>query len=226
MKKLLAITTIALVSVETATAQRRGPVRKHNFQEKRAENSALREEFRLDKRDTHGAQVDPGKDVRPEDFEKYHKATYARIVSLLKAGKIDGAQGTDFKLAHTEVTNLIKEAKATTDGLTKGRKASLRKDLDEINDDINKIAGAGDEGDKRTPMLNIAQHKFEEAIEFGKRSGRLSTGEASRLTRKLESLERLEERIKSGSSLSERERVKLHEEALEIRRELVKELKD
>ena len=218
---ILAITAIALVSIESASAQRRKAVRKGKV----AEHSALKEEFRLDRRDTHGNQAEEGKDRRPEDFEAYHKVTYGRIVALLKAGKIDEAQGTDFKLAHTEVTNLIKEAKSST-SLTNGRKATLRKHLDKINDDMTAVAGAGDEGDKRTPTLNRAQHKFEEAIEFGERSGRLSTGEASRLKRELDRLERLEERLKAGSSLSERERIKLHEEALEIRRELLKELKD
>ena len=223
---MLATVTLALVALESANAQQRKGLGRGKNKEKAAERSALWEGFKLDKKDTHGRQSTPGKDRRPENLDIYHKVTYERIVTLLKAGKIKTEEGTEFKLAHTEVTIAMKESKLSEGSLSSGRKDALRKELDKINDSINAVVQEGDQGDKRTPTLNTAQHRFEELIEFGKRSGRLSSGEASRPNRKLSSLERLEERLKNGASLSDRERVQLHEEAIEIRREIFKELKD
>jgi hypothetical protein len=219
IKQLIAISVITVVSINSSFGQ----ARKHHREEREGKAEAAREEFQLDRRDTHGGQGEPGKDIRPEELSKYHLATFNRITALLKAGKITEAQGTEFKLAHTEVTNLIKEAKES-DSLTNGRVASIRKELDAINDGINAVVTKGDEGDDRTPILNRKQHTFEELIEFGERSGRLSSGEASTLRRSLERLIRSEERIKSGSDLSTKEREKLHEEAAEIRHELRKKL--
>ena len=91
--------------------------------------------------------------------------------------------------------------------------------LDALNDEINAALKAAEEGANRTPILNHIQHRFEEKIEFGVRSGRLSEGEASRLTRMVEKLKRLEERAKEGE-LSTRDREKLFAEAGEIAREL------
>ena len=71
----------------------------------------------------------------------------------------------------------------------------------------------------------MAQHRFEERIEFGVRSGRLSKGEAAKLTRMVESLKRMEDREKAGG-LSTREREDLFEEVAELNRELNKDLKD
>ncbi len=217
---LLITASVIAFSAQAASAQGR----KHH-KKKSAERSAAREEFILDKKDTHGSQNEPGKDARPEDLGAYHKHTYSRIVSLAKAGSLTNDQATEFKLTHTEITNQIKTAKES-DTLTAGKKTSIRKDLNDLNDTINTSVKAPDAGDKRTPVVNKAQHKYEEVIQFGERSGRLSKGEASRLRRKVDSLEKLEARYKAGSSLSTREREKIHEEMIEIRRDLHKELLD
>ena len=90
---------------------------------------------------------------------------------------------------------------------------------------INGAIEDPEEGTERTPLLNMAQHRFEERIEFGVRSGRLSKGEAAKLTRMVESLKRMEDREKSGG-LSTREREDLFEEVAKLNRELNKDLKD
>lgn len=226
-KNLLTITLLTSISIGSASAQlkKRAAIRKSNHDAKRVEISAAREEFRNDLKDTHGSQAEVGKDIRPSEFSVYHKRTIERISALLRAGKITEEHGTEFKLAYTEITTLIKEAKET-DKLTSGRQAALRDDLDELNDAISAVVMEGDEDSKRTPILNKRQNRYEEMIEFGERSGRLSTGEASGLRRDVERLAKLEERLKNGAELSTREREKLHEEMLEVQKELRKEITD
>lgn len=224
---ILAITSIAALTITSASAQirKRPAVKKSIKENKRAERSAAREEFRNDRKDTHGAQAEVGKDTRPENFEAYHKQSISRISVLLKAGKITEAQGSTFKLKHTEITTAIKQAKEENK-LTSGKKAALRNDLDELNDAINLVTTKGDQESKRTPILNQRQNHYEELIEFGERSKRLSTGEASKLRREVKRLADLESRLKSGSELSQKEREKLHEEMLKVQKELKKELTD
>jgi len=77
-----------------------------------------------------------------------------------------------------------------------------------------------------TPVLDSRQKHMEEKIDFGARSGRLSTGEANSLKRKLERLYSLEDRMKAKEQLSTRDREKMFAEANELRRELHKKLID
>ena len=133
---LLITASVIAFSAQAASAQGR----KHH-KKKSAERSAAREEFILDKKDTHGSQNEPGKDTRPEDLGAYHKHTYSRIVSLAKAGSLTNDQATEFKLTHTEITNQIKTAKES-DTLTAGKKTSIRKDLNDLNDTINLPGGS------------------------------------------------------------------------------------
>ena len=79
--------------------------------------------------------------------------------------------------------------------------------------------------DKRTPLVNKSQHRFEELIAFGVRSGRLSTLEASSLRRKVKRLEDTEDRLKAGN-LSSNERERLMKEVMELERDLKKSLRD
>lgn len=81
------------------------------------------------------------------------------------------------------------------------------------------------QGDDATPLLNKKQKKLEKRIAAGVKSGKLSTGEASRLRRKLNSLARYEATLKSGE-LSTNDRERLHKKSLEITRAINKELKD
>ncbi len=188
-------------------------------------NAAMREEQALDRVDTHQWKKDPEAiDKRPTGLNEYHTRTLRRIVVLLRHGALTEEKGKFFKEDHTAITLQGKEM--NSDGeLSAAERETLRGRLDQLNDNINGAIEEPEQGDQRTPLLNMTQHRFEERIEFGVRSGRLSKGEASSLTRKLESLKRMEEREKSGG-LSTREREKLFEEAAELNRELNKELKD
>jgi len=223
---IIAAATIAFVPATTLAGKPFKKLKKRtNGIEKRAEKNALREEIKLDKKDTHGSQRDPGlKDSRPADIHRYVSHTYSRIVSLLKAGAVTEQEGQELKQQHTDVVTSLK-ANKESGGLSDLEKSAARKSLDILNDNINASIEEAEKGDDRTPLLNIKQHRYEETIEAGERRGRLSKGEASSLRRKLESLYRLEDRIKHGK-LSVRDREKLHKEALELQRDIHKELRD
>eukprot|EP00112_Aurelia_sp_Birch-Aquarium-sp1_P004542 Seg15156.2 transcript_id=Seg15156.2/GoldUCD/mRNA.D3Y31 product="hypothetical protein" protein_id=Seg15156.2/GoldUCD/D3Y31 len=193
---------------------------------KKAKRAAIKEENILDRKDTHGPQVEAGKDKRPAGMSNYHTYTFHRIKALLGAGKITEEQGTTFKTTHTDITRALASAKASGGGLSSEEVADLRGQLDSLNDSINVIVGPGDADDARTPLLNKVQHKLEEKIEAGVRYGRLSKGEASSLRRKLARLAAIEERYKSNEEISQREREKLFEEAQELKKDLHKSLTD
>lgn len=189
------------------------------------ERAAMREEALLDHRDTHKWKEDPGAlDNRPENLGEYSNHTFKRIVRLLHHGAITEEDGKDFKETHTAITTDAKAMRADGE-LTEAQKDQIRGWLDGLNDNINAAIKDAEEGDQRSPILNHVQHRFDEQIEFGERSGRLSKGEASRLKRMVAKLADLEDREKEGG-LTTREREKLFEEAKEIARELRQELND
>jgi len=189
------------------------------------ERAAMREEAVLDHLDTHKWKKDPeATDKRPENLGEYLNRTYQRIVRLLHHGAITEKDGLTFKMTHTDITTEGKSMRAQGE-LTPEQKQELRGRLDTLNDDINASLKEAEEGSQRSPILNRVQHRFEEQIEFGVRSGRLSNAEASRLKRKVEKLAAIEEKAKDGG-LTTREREKLFEEAAEIARDLRKDLMD
>ena len=231
------ITTLTLIAFATCTiAAPRGNGKgnhkgknghrhgKHN-QENVAERAAIKEEARLDHVDTHKWKKDPtARDHRPDNIRDYATHTQQRIVKLLTLGALEEADGTTFKTRQTAIVTDAK--KASADGLNEAEKKNIRASLNGLNDDINKSIQDAEQGDARTPMVNRSQHKIEEQIEFGIRSGRLSTLEASSLKRKVAKLEKLEERLKKGDSLSTSERERLMEEVIEIKRDLHKDMRD
>lgn len=189
------------------------------------ERAAMREEALLDHRDTHKWKSDPAAaDKRPENLGEYSNHTYQRIVRLLHHGAITEADGKEFKETHTEIVTDGKSMRADGE-LSSEEKTRIRGWLDALNDDINLAITDAEKGDERSPILNHAQHRFEEQIEFGERSGRLSNAEASRLKRMVKKLADLEDREKEGG-LTTREREKLFEEVQEIARDLREELND
>ncbi len=223
---LIALMLVASVQAKPfGKGKGRGPIHHGNGKEKVAENAAMREEQVLDHLDTHKWKKDPeATDKRPTGLAEYHNRTLKRIVALLRHGAITEENGTLFKTEHTKITLHGKELKADGE-MTEEEATTLRRELHALNDSINDSLLAAEEGANRTPLLNQTQHRFEEQIEFGIRSGRLSTGEANRLKRKVESLKRLEEREKAGG-LSTKDREKLFEEAAEISRDIRKDLTD
>ena len=223
---LLSVFLISSFTLESAFAKKPAVLRKDNKQQRRAENATIREELKLDHQDQHQLGNAQLKDVRAKNLATYHKHTLSRINHLLRTGAITEEQGSTFKDSHALITSNLKIAKADSGTLSADDKAAARQSLDTLNDTINSAITTAETGDKRTPLFNAKQNKLEQLIEAGQRNGRLSTGEASRLRRKLDSLNRLEDRIKNGEKLSEREREKLHKEAAELRREIYKELKD
>lgn len=226
--KTLPILLIALLALPAAGQNRKGPKfhgRPGIAKEQIGKHGAMKEEQILDHLDTHKWKKDPeATDQRPTGLNVYHTRTLRRIVVLLRHGALSEEHGKLFKETHTTITERGKELNADGE-LSETERAELRAKLDGLNDDINGALQAAEEGDQRTPLLNQTQHRFEEKIEFGVRSGRLSTGEASRLTRKVEKLKRMEDREKAGG-LSTREREALFEEAAELGHEINKELKD
>lgn len=184
--------------------------------------SAMREEELLDKRDTHGPLGLWEKDKRPQDLKTYHVVTFKRIRGLLANGKLTEEQGSTFKTVHEEITADFTAKRA--DGLSEEEQDSVRGALDQLNDDINAAVGKAEEGNARTPLLNLKEHRMEERIQFGERSGRLSKGEAATMRRKLERIQEMEERLKKND-LSTRERERLHKEMNETLLELNQELR-
>lgn len=229
--KVLPILSILLFAAITLPAYgqlgKRGPRpgRPGITKEEIGKHAAMREEQLLDQIDTHKWKKDPeATDKRPSGLTEYHTRTLRRIVALLRHGALSEEKGKFFKEEHTSITLQGKEF--NKDGeLSAEERETLRGRLDKLNDDINAAIEEAEKGDERTPLFNQTQHRFEEKIEFGVRSGRLSKGEAATLTRKVESLKRLEEREKSGG-LSSREREKLFEQAAEVERDINKALKD
>lgn len=202
----------------------KGKHHRHNNLDRKAENAAVREEAILDRKDTHAWKKDPeAQDHRPEDLRKYTNHTYKRIVRLLTLGALEEADGNAFKKRHTVIVTAAK--KANKDGLDAGEKSTIRNQLNTLNDDVNAALKEAEKDDKRTPVVNKAQHRFVELIEFGVCSGRLSTLEASSLRRKVKRLEDTENRLKAGN-LTSNERERLMKEVIELNRDLKKELRD
>lgn len=189
------------------------------------ERAAMREEAVLDHLDTHKWKADPeATDKRPENLGEYLNRTYQRIVRLLHHGSITEKDGLAFKMTHTDIVAEGKSMRAEGE-LTKEQQTEIRGQLDELNDSMNASLKDAEEGAERSPLLNRVQHRFDEQIEFGERSGRLSKAEATRLKRQVAKLAEIEEKAKEGG-LSTREREKLFEEAKEIARELRQQLLD
>lgn len=190
-----------------------------------AENAAAKEEAILDRKDAHAWKKDPeARDHRHDNLREYTTHTYKRIVKLLTLGAIEEADGTQFKTRHKTI---VAQAKAANqNGLDDTEKKAIRSQLNTLNDDINAAITEAEQDDKRTPIVNRAQHRFEEKIAFGIKSGRLSTLEASSLRRKVAKLEGLEERLKAGNNLSTNERERLMKEVIELHRDLKQALRD
>ena len=225
--KTLITTTLGVgILASTLAANPNKRSKRHIKQNKKVERAAIKEENIIDRKDTHGPQVEAGKDKRPAGLSNYHTYTFQRIKALLATGKITEEQGTTYKTTHTEITQAIASAKESNGGLSTQEVTSLRAQLDSLNDSINTVTGSGDADDARTPLLNRFQHQMEEKIEAGVRFGRLSTGEASSLRRKLARLAEVEKRYKSNEEITQREREKLFEEAQELRKDLHKSLTD
>lgn len=203
----------------------RGPKRKGLNTEEIGKRAALREDGKLDNLDTQKWKKDPNAgDKRSTVLSEYHNHTLRRIVALLGHGAITEENGRMFKEKHTEITNIGKSL--NQDGkLDERDKGELRMKLDGLNDAINTTLEYAEESSKQTPLLTQAQQRFEEKIDLGLRSGRLTEGEASRLTRMVEKLKQLEERQKDGG-LTTREREKIYEEVAELARDINKELMD
>ncbi|MFK7910143.1 MAG: hypothetical protein AB8F34_06020 [Akkermansiaceae bacterium] len=235
MKKTLTHLTTIIALCATPTLVAAGPKghgngkkghnhRKANVTERIADNAAAREEALLDKIDTHAWKKDPeARDHRSSNLRDYTNYSFRRIVRLLTMGALEEADGRKLKNSHTAIVTAAKAA--NKDGLDDTEKSEIRTKLNTLNDEINASIKEPEQDDKRTPIVNRAQHRFEELIEFGVRSGRLSTLEASSLRRKVKRLEATENRLKAGD-LSSNERERLMKEVVELNRDIKKELRD
>jgi len=233
MKQLLTTTTILTALILTNSISIAGPraagksgvkPRKGGV-ERVAERATAKEEEILSLIDDHAWKKDPeARDHRSENLREYSNHTYKRIVRLLTLGAIEEQDGTTFKNRHESIVKKAKDANA--DGLDAAEKIAIRNQLNALNDEINAAITKKETGSTRTPLVNLAQHRFEERIQYGIKSGRLSTLEASSLRRKVAKLEKLEERLKGGKELSANERKRLMTEVLELRRDITKALID
>ena len=233
MKQLLTTTTILTALILTNSISIAGPraagksgvkPRKGGV-ERVAERATAKEEEILSLIDDHAWKKDPeARDHRSENLREYSNHTYKRIVRLLTLGAIEEQDGTTFKNRHEAIVKKAKDANA--DGLDAAEKIAIRNQLNALNDEINAAITKKETGSTRTPLVNLAQHRFEERIQYGIKSGRLSTLEASSLRRKVAKLEKLEERLKGGKELSANERKRLMTEVLELRRDITKALID
>jgi len=211
------ITTVSLTLI-AGTAMAKKPFKKRHLKNE-GKGGAIREELMLDRRDNHGVNADIGKDIRPLDINAYHKSTYTRILALLKVGKINEFQGTEYKSAHTSITASL--ATANKDGtLTSDEIKSIRGNLNTLNDKLTATAGEADADAERTPLLNKRQHHLEELVKTALNHDRISTLKANGIKRKIARLSSLEERLKSDKEISKREREKLFEEVNKIYREV------
>ncbi|MGJ8676005.1 MAG: hypothetical protein ACSHX0_00665 [Akkermansiaceae bacterium] len=187
-----------------------------------AERIALIEDSINDQKDSHTWQKDENtRDYRPDNIQLYTNHTYRRIVHLLKIGALEESDGTVLKAKHADIIVLGKAA--NEDGISESEEAEIRRHLNDLNDQINASIIDQEEGTDRTPLVNKAQHRFEEMIEAGVKNDRLSTLEASSLRRKLAKLETKEASLKAGE-LSTSEHERLIKEVMEIRKDLMKAL--
>ncbi len=220
------VTLCSLSSITYAAANGKGHGKKgHNHREakanKIAENAAAKEEAILAKKDANAWKKDPeARDHRHDNLREYTNHTYKRIVRLLTIGALEESDGTKFKTRHAAI---IKGAKAANqNGLDEAEKKSIRSQMNTLNDDINAAIIEPEQDNDRTPIVNRAQHRFEEQIAHGIKTGKLSTLEASSLRRKVAKLEGLEERLKAGKDLSSNERKRLMKEVVELQRDIKK----
>ena len=194
-----------------------------------AERIALREEQRLDYKDTYTLtklNQDPtAKDYRPSNLGEYSTHTLNRIKRLNTIGALETSDADQLKDEYAKIVAKGNEFRA--DGtVTDAEREEYKGLLDGLNDEINALFQTPESGSNRTPIVNSTQLRLSEKIDSAVRTGRISESKANSLRRKLESLERAEERAKSGSELSTRERERLIEEALETRKEIMEELLD
>ncbi|MFC5051318.1 hypothetical protein ACFPK9_11935 [Rubritalea spongiae] len=103
--------------------------------------------------------------------------------------------------------------------LTSPDTAAAYQKLEGLKQDIRSEAKEKVPAEALTPRLNRMQFHMEEAIRFGEENENLSTGELSSIRRKLDSLESKEDKYKTDDEISDREREKLIQEALEIWRD-------
>ncbi|MGE9269907.1 MAG: hypothetical protein ACQKBU_03815 [Verrucomicrobiales bacterium] len=189
-----------------------------------AEVLAMREEEMVDQLDTQRWKEDEAAlDQRPERLGEYVDRVYQRIVRLLHHGAITETDGLVFKMKHTEIVTAGK-AMRLEGPLSEEQTEEIRARLDALGDEMNAVLEAS-ENAARSPVLHQTQERLEQQIEFGVRSGRLSSSESNRLKRDLERLSELEESL-DGGGLTTREREKLFEEAEEIALEIREELLD
>jgi len=226
--ELAALAGVLTVALTFPADARRGPAwRKAARPEKAGERGAVAEEFIIHQKDTHGPLGEAAtKDVRSISLPTYHRYTFVRIFALARTGQLEESEAQDLKTKHTSITKMAQEYKSSGGVVDGTERTELRGQLDTLNDEINSVIKGREEKSARTPLLNRKQHFFQESIEYGVASGRLSKGEASRLTRKAKKLEDLETRLKANKDLSKRERERLHEEAAELRREIAREIHD
>lgn len=236
MKKLVIALTISAV-VLPLTAKPLGPKGgggkggkggKGDRTEELAKRMVLKEEERTHIKGDHTLADINGnpetKDFRSNNIGDYTKHTIHRIVKLNAMGALTAADAVYLKDKHGEILQSAKASAADGD-VTEAERNTYRAALDGLNDEINEKFQGAESAEKRTVMANRAQLRFEEKIDAGEASGRLSSGKASSLRRKLDSLERSEERLKTGE-LSTRDREKLMEEVLEVRQEIMEALLD
>jgi len=227
-RTITALIVCSLILPLSAKPNFGGDGKRKDHKKDKAKRLAVREELRNDHTDTHTLaklNQDPeAKDFRPADLGAYTKHSLRRIVRLNTMGALETEDANQLKEEHASIVKSANDAKADGD-VSKEEREEYRASLDSLNDEINALFTAPEEGDERTPIVNRAQLRLESRIDAGERSGLISSGKASSLRRDLESLNRTEKRLKSGD-LSTRDREKLMEEALEVRREITKALMD
>lgn len=187
------------------------------------EIKAQREKFRIWREDIRGGRkffADGDKAVRKAYAGLNHK-----IVKLMVDDRVSDSDG--FALLG-RVESVGKNALEITkrEPLTAGQKSEVLDQLDEVQRYLSDKTKPLPESDERTPNLNRFQIEAREITRFGKDSGVLSDGKVNTLSRKIDTLQRHEEKVKSDGELSDREREKLFEEAIKLGRTIIKEFTD
>jgi hypothetical protein len=223
------ITTVIGLTLIAGTASAKKPWKRHHkdIDDRNGKNAALIEERIINEKDIDIELLEECKDKRSSDINTYHSETLTRIKAMQKSGKITEVEVSEYKSSHEAITRSISDAKK--DGtMTSNEIKSIRKGLDDLNDTLTVIAGDEKINLRRTPVFNRQLEEVKELADFGTKSGRLSTAEASKVNRDLESLEKLEQQIKEDqeTELSTKEREKLFQEIIEIREYIKKSMRD
>lgn len=148
-------------------------------------------------------------------LQSEHARIYELICSATTGDRLNEPDARVFVDRLVAIGTAAKILLGTADELSEANAESTMEKLDALRADVTKAIANKVEANEVSVNINRSQWLMDELHRYAVAKSALSTGQASSLRRKLESLESEEDSAKKDNSLSEREREKLLEECRE-----------